>query len=98
MNTYDVGDLVRIDATFTVDATATDPTTVICRVKAPDGTVSAKTYGTDAEVVKESTAGVYHLDIDITQRGTWRYRWEGTGAAQGAEEGRFDVRRSGVLT
>lgn len=98
VNIYDIGDEPTLSITFLTPDTTTgiDPTTVVCRVKAPDGTVTSKTYGSDVEVVRDAT-GVYHLLVLITQSGTYRYRWEGTGAAQGAEEGRFDVRRSGVL-
>jgi hypothetical protein len=89
-NLYDVNDLVTLDLAVAVADVATDPTTVVCRVKAPDGTVTTPTP------IKDAT-GAYHVDVDATQHGTYRYRWEGTGAAQGAEEGRFDVRRSGVV-
>lgn len=93
MNSYDKGDLVRVTAAFTNAAgTATDPTTVVCKVRSPSG-ITTYTYGTDAELVKDST-GNYHLDINITADGQWWYRWEGTGAVQQAGEGSFTVARS----
>jgi hypothetical protein len=94
-NEYDTGDIVILDVTFQARDSGgvlvpTDPTTVVCSVKAPNGTVT-----TPAPV--KDTTGVYHVDVDVTLSGTYHYRWEGTGAAQGAEEGRFYVRPSGVL-
>lgn len=90
MNTYDKGDLVRVTAAFTNAAgTATDPTTVVCRVKSPSST-TMYTYLTDAALVKDST-GNYHLDVSANESGQWWYRWEGTGAVQQAEEDSFIV-------
>lgn len=90
-NYYDVGDLVHITADFTNQAgSPTDPTAVICKIKTPGGTVTTYTYGTDPEIVKDSV-GSYHLDHIATQEGTYKYRWEGTGAVQAAEDGRFYV-------
>jgi hypothetical protein len=95
MNTYDVGDRATLSVTFAVDSVATDPSTIVCTVKAPNGTVTTKTYGVGTELVKDGT-GAYHLDVDITASGRWHYRWAGTGAAQGAEEASFVVRPSQV--
>lgn len=81
---YDKGDLVRISVTFSVASVSTDPTTVTLKVKDPAGTVTAYTYAL-AEVARDA-AGQYHKDITITETGTWRYRWEGTGAVVTAGE------------
>lgn len=96
VNTYDIGDLVKISATFTDEnGTATDPTTLEAAFKSPSGTISTFTYGTDPEVVRDS-AGVYHLDISITESGRYDYRWSSTGTGQAAEEGYFEVRQQRV--
>lgn len=88
---YNIGDIVRVTAYFTVDAVATDPSSgPTCKYKDPSASVVSKTYPGDAEVVKDDT-GRYHLDITIDDSGTWYYNWSGTGAAQGAEEGSFPV-------
>lgn len=93
-NAYDVGDLVRISATFAnVSGVNADPTTVKAKFKNPAGTVTTYTYGTDVQLVKDAT-GKYHVDISITSNGEWWYRWEGTGAVQAAEENDFVVRKS----
>lgn len=86
MNTYDVGDLIRLNAAFE-DACgqAVDPTTVEIRVKAGGVTT---TY-TNA---MQDSPGKYHLDILLTLAGQTDYRWIGTGAVQTAAEGRFNVR------
>lgn len=91
---YDVGDLVRVTGTFTDSAgTATDPTVVGFKYNDPAGTTTTYIYGTDAEVVKDST-GVYHVDISATTKGVWEYRWYATGVGQSAGEGHFTVRVS----
>lgn len=90
---YDTGDLVRLSVAFTVSAAATDPTIVRVKYINPSGTQMTKIYGTDVEVVKDST-GNFHIDISPTIAGVWRYRWEGTGTAQAAGEAAFEVRPS----
>ncbi len=91
---YDEGDLVRATAAFTDSGgSALDPDTVTVKYKAPDGTETTKVYGTDAEVVKDST-GNYHIDISVTAHSTWYYRWESTGTGQAAEEANFLVAKS----
>jgi len=92
-NVYDQGDLIRLSAAFTVDGVAANPTIIRCKVRTPGGVVTTSVYGTDAALVRDST-GVYHLDLSVTTSGTYTYRWEGTGAAQAAEETTLLVRRS----
>ena len=89
---YDVGDLVRVSLPFT-DAigAAADPTTVRGRFRDPSGAVTTYLFGTDSELVKDST-GNYHFELSPTASGEWRYRGEGTGAVQAAAEARFIVR------
>jgi hypothetical protein len=91
MATYDKGDLVRSRAVFTdADGAKVDPTGVFVKYKLPDDNTITKEYGVDGEVVKDAV-GVYHMDIDITQVGTWYHRWYGTGTGQAAEEEAFVV-------
>lgn len=87
MSTYDVGDVVVLRARFLVEDVLTDPTTVDVRVRAPVGTETHP-------AVERDGVGTYHADVPITLSGIWRYRWVGTGAAAGAEEGFFEVRES----
>lgn len=94
MNTYDKGDLVRISGAFaTADGTAVDPDAVLCETLDPAGVTTAYTYGTDAELTRDS-AGHYHLDIDAGQAGVWYYRFYSTGNGQAADEGTFIVAQS----
>lgn len=93
LNTYDIGDLIRISIPIVVDGEPTDPTTLRARVKDPDGAETIYVYGEDAELAR-ADEGDYHLDVSASMSGTWRYRVESTGTAEGAEEGAFFVRTS----
>lgn len=91
MNTYDIGDQVRLTSNLTnLSGTLTDPTTVTLRVRKPDGVATDYTYAGGA--VTKSSTGVYYRDVDIDQAGEWNYRWSGTGTLVVAEEGQFYVR------
>ena len=89
---YDIGDLVRLSATFTNTAGAvTDPTATTCSIRVPSGTVTTHTYGVSADLVRDST-GLFHLDYSPTVEGIHNYRFVGTGACQTAEEKPFYIR------
>ena len=91
-NTHDVGDLVRVTATFTdADGAAIDPTTVVGKFEDPSGNQTSYTYGVDAELVK-SVPGVYYFNIDVDEVGVWRYRFAGSGNVQTAAEAWFYAR------
>lgn len=94
-NTYDIGDLARMSAAFTLvsNGTAANPTAVTCKVRKPDGSTVTLVYGTDAALIKDST-GNYHADIATDQFGRWYYRFEGTGAVIAAGDNEFDVRQN----
>ncbi len=91
-NTYDIGDLVRITATFTDAAgDATDPDVVRMKYQDPSGTEATDSNPTN------SATGVYYADIDVDEAGTWYYRFEGEtsgGSPQGAYEAFFYARAS----
>jgi len=91
MNTYVLGNLVRVSAAFTNSVgAAVDPAVVKCQVRKPDGSITTLTYGTDAAVVK-SAVGAYYLDVDANAEGVWRYRWYATGSGQAADEEAFEI-------
>jgi len=97
INTYDIGDLVRSEITFTdINDVVADPTTVTVRYKLNDGDAVVKVYLTDVEVKKVDT-GVYYIDIPLTATGTYYVRWEGTGVVTAAEEDEFQIRFSRVI-
>jgi hypothetical protein len=95
-DSYQIGDCVRLSASFRALATGalTDPTTVTFKTKVGEsGAVTTYVYGTDAELVKDST-GVFHVDLPFTQAGTHYYRFVGTGAVKAAVEDELEVEPS----
>ena len=95
-NTYDVGDSVRCTGTWTTAAgAAVDPTTVTFIYEDPSGNTTTLIYDTDAEVIKSDT-GIYYVDVDADESGTWQTRWESTGTGKAAGEDEFFVRRQNV--
>lgn len=91
INLYQVGDLVRISGAFTDTSDAPqDPSALSLFVTAPNGITTEYVYGTDVEVVKDST-GNYHADIDADLAGDWRYRWVSSGTGQASQFGQFVV-------
>lgn len=69
----------RVTVTFQDESgTGIDPDTVVLKTMSPCGTETTYTYGTDAEVQRETT-GQYLGDITPDRAGRWRFRWESTG-------------------
>lgn len=94
VNAYDVGDLVRVQGSFTNAAgAAVDPSVVTTKVKTPAGVVTTYTYGVDAQLVKLAT-GIYYVDVSATTSGDWHYRFSSTGDGQAAGENKFYVKES----
>ena len=60
------------------DDVLTNPTTVKFKTRTPAGTETTYTYGTDAEVEREST-GLYLASVVPDEAGRWFFRWETTG-------------------
>ena len=91
MNRYDVGDTVRVSATFlNVNGVLADPATVTCTFRRPNGTNITATP-------TSSTTGVWIAEVTVDDSGVWRYRFEGTDTESVAEEGSFVVRRQMVI-
>jgi hypothetical protein len=92
INTYDVGDLVKVSVLFTdVNDEPADPATVSLAFSDPSGNSLTYDYGSDPEVVKNST-GSYYVELSIDEAGDWFYRWYSTGAGQGSEQSQFAVK------
>jgi hypothetical protein len=89
MERYVLGTGVRLDATWKVNDVLTDPTEVSLTVSKPDGTDTVTVFPT-APIVRDAE-GVYHAEVIADAEGMWQYRFAGTGAAQGANEGEFYV-------
>lgn len=76
-----IGQTVSLTVNITNDADAdTDATTLACLVMDPAGSSTTYTYGTDANVTRES-AGDYICDVTPDQSGRWLYRWVATDAS-----------------
>lgn len=96
-NVYDIGDIVRLEATFTdTGAAYLDPTLVTFTVLPPNST-GIEVTSASTDVIHPST-GVYYYDQLATLPGTWNYRSHSTGIGQSAGEGWFTVRHSQVTT
>lgn len=93
LNTYDIGDIPRLSLALAVAGVAQDPTTLRARVLDPDGTETIYVYGEDAELVRAGV-GSYYLEVRAAMAGTYHYRFESTGTAEGTEEHAFFVRSS----
>src|SRR3990167_9303983 len=93
MNNYDVGDVVRLTATFTNSAgAAVDPSSLVLRHQVVRPTITPVTslvYGVGS-IVQLST-GVYHHDLAVNSPGELHYRFIGTGANAAAVEGKLQV-------
>lgn len=83
---YDVGDKLRITATFTVASTNTDPTTITMQHKDPSGNTTSKTYAADPTEVVKSATGIYYYDLTFDEAGTWYVKWTGTGTVVAVDE------------
>ncbi len=84
VHSYDIGDVVVLTAEFRVTNTLTDPTTVVCEIKRPDGTLDTLTP------TKQAT-GIWRVEYTPKQTGVHEYRFVGTGAAAGSERSFFRV-------
>lgn len=88
---YRVGDLITITGTLTdAGGDELDPSEVVVTITPPSGNVETLTYGEDAALVKDEV-GVYHVDVDADEAGTWRYKFQSTGTGQGVDIGSFRV-------
>lgn len=92
VNSYDLGDIVRLEAAFLVGTTPTNPTTTTVKVKDPAGVVTDLT----AQLTTPTT-GTKRLDYPIATSGEYWYRFTGTGTAEASEEGRFYARARQVV-
>jgi hypothetical protein len=93
LNTYDIGDLVRLSVDFTVSGVYTDPTAVTLKLRSPAGVETTSTYNGVAQVppITRSSAGRFYADFAPTAEGVWEYRYAGTGLVQAAERAEFFV-------
>ena len=93
MNTYDVGDRVKLQAVIKNSAgAAVDPTTVALTVKPATGMATSYTYAL-AEVSK-TAVGTYSMEYTIPSHsgGVYYYKFTAGGTYIGMEQSSFAVR------
>jgi hypothetical protein len=82
---YHVGDEARLFGSFTnLAGAAADPTTAVCTVRKPDGTIATP-------AVVHDGLGAYHADVLLPLGGTYYYGWVGTGAVIAGNESELYV-------
>jgi hypothetical protein len=80
---------LRIRATLTDESgVEVDPTLVLFKVRSPDKSKNTYEYddGDTTPLVTRTTAGNYAINFEITDAGTYVFRWEVSGNYQGAAE------------
>ena len=93
MNSHDLGDVVRITATFTNSAgTVVDPSSVYAwyRIVKP-ALFDVTTVGYGVGSMVKLGVGVYYTDLPVNSGGEWHYRFRGYGANAAAADGKFNV-------
>jgi hypothetical protein len=93
---YDIGDLVRLRATFvsTDMVTPADPSTIVFRTLSPASGVACYGFGSANASITRATVGAYYKDITPDVYGDWAYNALGTGGVQAVSEWSFQVRHS----
>jgi hypothetical protein len=98
MNVYDIGDRVRLTASFTdASSVAADPTGITCQVSRRQIPNSTTTYVYSSTITRTG-AGVYYVEVTPSAEGVWDYRFVGTGSVIAAGEGSFLVRYSPLVS
>jgi hypothetical protein len=88
---YDIGDVAELTATFLNQAgAAANPTTVVCRVRKPDGTTVTLT-------TTNPTAGTFKANLVIDMAGDYWYQFVGTGVVTAAGENLLRARARQVV-
>lgn len=85
-----VGDVVRVDATFTIGGSNTDPGAIVLKVKPPNGPTVRYVSGVGSFITNSAT-GKYRADITVDVEGTWQFEWEGTGTVRATSGSSFKV-------
>jgi hypothetical protein len=96
---YDVGDMIRLRATFvsTDLITPADPSTMIFRIQSPATAVACYAFGVVAASVARAGVGAYYKDITPDVYGQWVYNALATGGVQAVDEWTFTVKHSAFI-
>ena len=93
MNNYDVGDVVRLTATFTNSAGSNvDPSSLVLRhqiIRPWISNVASVPY--DVGSITRVSTGVYFHDLPVNSSGELHYRFVATGNNAAAVEGKLQV-------
>jgi len=81
---YDIGDRIRVTASFTIAGTPSNGT-VTGRVKDPSGVITTLT-------LTNSPTGSYYADVDLDEAGNWYFEFASTATVVAAVRGQVDVR------
>lgn len=88
---YDIGDAIRLQATFRdASSNLVDPTTVTIGYRTPAGVLTEYIYGVSQQV-EHPSAGVYFVVLIPSMEGLYWYRYSSTGTYASAEERAFYV-------
>lgn len=98
MNTWKVGQTIKLSANIQVAAVDTDPGALVFQIRAGhNGAVTTYTYGTDAQLVKDSVGDYYVLWLVAEEaKHWWIMKNTSTGAARGADWRSFCVANSPI--
>lgn len=93
--TWDRGDTIRINNTFTdIDDVPYDPTTINLKIYDPTGSLNSTVTYADAEIIRSSES-IYYYDFDIPTDaiiGSWITKWIGTaGGFSDVSKNQFSV-------
>jgi hypothetical protein len=92
LQTYDIGDLIKLEVRFINDAgDPAEPTTVKLTLLKPNGSYVFHDFADVGTTIVAEGEGVYSLTITAQYSGKHNFRWEATGPGAGSEEGYFWV-------
>lgn len=89
MNSFDIGDVIRVQCTFKVGTTPTDPTSTTLTIEKPNGTTSTPS-------VSSGGTGIKYGDYTAADVGYHHWKMQGTGTAAGVAQGSFYVRQGQI--
>lgn len=94
MSDFIQGEVARLQVLIT-DAAGlpADPASVACKIKTPAGAIATRSYPTDIE---KTAAGAYRVDVALSEKGRWQWRWETSSPAPGACQGSLTVTPSNI--
>ena len=104
-STYDIGDTIRLTATFTdTGGAGANPTKVNFLYDTPTSTApttatrSSGSKGTVDGITLTTETGVYHFDLQSTGKGLYETRFTSSGVIEASVESWFSIRPRRVTT